>query len=509
MNSRSIFLFVIILVGIPVLLLVGQWSATDPKMAALAMVSVVVLFTFVILERSAWLLIPLTYYFVAPVTALPGGFALRDIAIGVVAIWLSIVWSVKHFELRVQFGWIEGVILLQYLFFAQAFVRNPAGLSILGSGTVGGRPYFEISIQLIMFIILSTQVVKMDKVQMAAKFLVVGGVGVAALQAIANIFPGVGAVVGKVYAVRGQVGAAASAGGGHSIGRKEYLQDLVKPLFSWILALTRPLGLVNIRRPFIVLCFIIVVLAALLSGFRSLILWMGMMYVAAAFIRHKIEDIIVASAAVILLLSGMVAGNGSLFDLPISVQRTLSFLPGEWDSLASDDAESSANWRFEMWELGLLTDEFIQNKLLGDGYGFSYEDLQYQAEIMTLEVVTPEMMQEHFMRAGDWHSGPVDTINRVGVFGLLALTFGMVVLARYAKKMIRLTEGTSYYVCTMFVGLQMIVYPFYFYLVIGAYQEALVMMTFTGGMLRLVENSMRRYGLDQELIHSVGSGSQS
>ena len=142
----------------------------------------------------------------------------------------------------------------------------------------------------------------------------------------------------------------------------------------------------------------------------------------------------------------------------------------------------------------MTTDKYIENKFLGDGFGFSMDDLKFRGQVMMREVVGSEEMQEHFMRSGDYHSGPIQTINRVGYFGLIFLTIGMVVFARYALKMIRRSEGTPYYTYAMFIGLPMIIYPFFFYLIIGGYQQAIAMMTFSGGMLRLIENSMDRYG---------------
>jgi amino acid transporter len=98
------------------------------------------------------------------------------------------------------------------------------------------------------------------------------------------------------------------------------------------------------------------------------------------------------------------------------------------------------------------------------------------------------------MRAGDYHSGPIQTINRVGYFGLIILTVGMIVFACYAVKIIRKAENTPYYVYAMFIGLPMVIYPFFFYLIIGSYAQAMSMMCFSGGMLRLIENSMDRFG---------------
>lgn len=503
MNQRGLILAAILVVMLPLALLLGQWSATDPVMAMSVAAGIIIFGVVVVMQRSIWLLIPLFYAFRFPLTLLPGGFALRDIVTGGVFAVMVLIWLVRRYEIRLRFGTLEMLLALQYACLFQAFVRNPAGFRVLGSETVGGRPYVEIALSLLVFVVLAAQVVDLKKTYLASKMFLLGGVGAAMLEIVSMLIPSLGYLIARVYQLGSSVGLrseqAIEAGvaevNQYSVGRKEYLSYLVKPLFAWLLAKTRPLGLMNLKRPFVVIGFVIVMLAAMLSGYRSLLIWIGMMYIAAAIIRRHKEDIAVACVAGILMMCILIGGNGQIFDLPLAAQRALSFLPGNWDPLAEGDAKSSAEWRYEMWHEVMTTDTYIENKWIGDGFGLSMDDLQFQARIQFGGgVVTPEMMQEHFMRSGDFHSGPIGTINRVGYFGLLMLTIGMIYFARYAVRVIRRTEGTPYYVCAMFIGLPMIVYPLFFYIVIGGYAPAIAIMTFTGGMLRLIENSMDRYG---------------
>ena len=503
MNQRHIILIGLFVVLLPLALMLGQWSATDPVMALSVSAGIIILAVIVIMQRSIWLLIPLFDAFRFPLSLLPGGFALRDVVTMGVFVVMLLIWMVKRFEIRTRFGLLEGMLLIQYACLSQAFLRNPVGLSIFGSNTVGGRPYVEIAIAALVYVVLSTQVVNLKKTASAAKMFLFGGIGAAGLEVIGTMFPSVGYQIGRVYRLGSSQGirtalaveAGVAQANQYSVGRREYLSYLVKPLFAWLLALTRPLGLINPKRPLIVLGFVIVMAAVLLSGFRSLLIWVGMMYIAAAIIRRRHIDIFVGLVAGIMLLSILVGGNRQIFELPLPMQRALSFLPGNWDPIAKGDAESSADWRYDMWKEVMTTDTYIENKYIGDGFGFSMDDLQFQAQIQfSGNVVTPEMMQEHFMRSGEYHSGPIQTINRVGYVGLLLLTIGMFVFARYAVKVIRRTEGTPYYIYAIFIGLPMVVYPFFFYLVIGGYQQAIGMMCFSGGILRLIENSMDRFG---------------
>ena len=96
------------------------------------------------------------------------------------------------------------------------------------------------------------------------------------------------------------------------------------------------------------------------------------------------------------------------------MQRTLSFLPGHWDSRAVKDATGSTEWRLEMWRDIPKGTQYISDKIMGDGFGFS------RAELSAMErqkFATGGMQQEDFMIIGAFHNGPLSAIRFVGVVG--------------------------------------------------------------------------------------------
>lgn len=496
MKNNFATTLLVILIMVPGVLIIGQFAATDQTSAILIGIVIVAGMVFFSLGKNAWLLLPLTAAFSHPVSGLPGGFALRDILIGAVTVFLFFRWLGKRFRVRFRFGALEFILLIQYLFVLQVYLRNPAGLAILGSDTVGGRPYIEITIAAFSFLILATQVVSLQMVKRASYFLLFGGLASAMIELFAALVPGVGIYIARVYriastgfVVAGLSGSTAGSGE-YSLQRRTYLFWVVKPLFGWLMAIARPLQVFNPLRPFMVIGFLIVIAAVFASGFRSLIVWCGFMYIAASFAHRKAIDIFVAAGIGISAIILAIGGNGQLFDLPMTAQRSLSFLPGEWDPVAKNDAKASTDWRLEMWEVVLTSDQYIENKTFGDGYTLNPDDLAFQERMQSTAVISDDMLQEHFMRSGDYHSGPIQTVNRVGYIGLIALTIGFVVFARSAWGTIRRAEGSEYFVPALFVGLPVLVYPFFFYLVIGGHAQALQLMCFHGGLLRLLDNSM-------------------
>ena len=59
MNQRHIILIGLFVVLLPLALMLGQWSATDPVMALSVSAGIIILAVIVIMQRSIWLLIPL------------------------------------------------------------------------------------------------------------------------------------------------------------------------------------------------------------------------------------------------------------------------------------------------------------------------------------------------------------------------------------------------------------------------------------------------------------------
>ncbi|MEO1858114.1 MAG: hypothetical protein ABGY95_12230 [Rubritalea sp.] len=493
MNTRLVGLFVIILFTIPAAILIGSWTATDPMMAAAALIGLVAMGALLALGKNIWMLIPAFYPFSEALVGAPLGFALRDIITIYVLVGLVMLWVVKRYKLGLQFSVKEGSLLAVYALLVFAFIRNPIGFAVFGSAKIGARPYIECFIALIVYGILSSQIVSMNKVRQSGLLWFLGGISSAVVQIVGSVSPSVGYYVSQVYQIRGGGalgGASASATADTGVGRLMYLKTLVRPLCAGLMAVTRPIGLLNPMKPYLFIGVSILVASALLSGFRSMLLWIAMMYIASAIVRRKKLDIVIAVASGLLVLSVLVAGNGSLFNLPISVQRSLSFIPGDWDYVATEDAEGSIEWRVEMWEIGMYTDEFIKNKIVGDGYGLTLDDMEYHGHIQTKPVVTHEDMQEFFMRSGDWHSGPVETIHRIGIVGLLVVTLSLIIFAKYAFRIMRKCENTGYYAPALFAGLPLLIYPFQYIFIYGTLLQAVTMMTMHGGMLRLIENSM-------------------
>jgi hypothetical protein len=138
---------------------------------------------------------------------------------------------------------------------------------------------------------------------------------------------------------------------------------------------------------------------------------------------------------ILWLLVGMMALGGiylvSFADkLPLSVQRTLSFLPINVDPLSKQSAESSTQWRVEMWNQVLP--QVPKHLFKGKGYVISADELFMVQEA---RVFGHAASHEGAALAGDYHNGLLSIIIPFGLYGVAAFFWLLIAGARFLYRM--------------------------------------------------------------------------
>jgi len=511
MNQRAIVLILLAIIGIPALILIGQWSATDPVYAGISALLVVGIFILFQLGSKCWLLIPFFAAWKGSLNILPGHFAPRDLAVGLVVAVLILIWAVRRFPLRVRFGKIEIILLILLAFVGQAFMRNPTGLSIFGGSRVGGRPYFEIAISVIAFLVLSIQVVDLKSVKQMIFASFAGAILSALYETIVSLIPRLAYASLRFYqgttiSLTASHYLGIGSGPGSGTGRRIYLAMFEKPLTSMALSFRSPMQLLQPRNFIFGFAVFAAGIGVLLSGFRGGIADIGLLVIAAAFLHRRSYELLILTVIGIPALAALVILQGSVFNLPLSAQRALSFLPGDWDSRATVEAEGSTEWRIEMWKLALTNDRYIRSKWLGDGFGFTMDELQYQQELK-MKGAHPSQVQDYYLVVGTYHSGPIETIKRIGYIGFLVLLIAFFVFAWEAKSLVNRSRGTPYFPYVMYVALPIMITPIKFVVIFGAFQPTVSWLLLSGGMLRIIETSLENWEQGQDAESSVEDGS--
>jgi hypothetical protein len=507
MSQRGILYLLLAIVGIPVLIQIGAWSATDPLYAGVSAIIVVGIIVLTQLGTRCWLLIPFFASFSGAMNILPGNFAPRDIAVGLVVVMLPALWVIRRFPLRVRLGNLEIALLAVLALVAQAYFRNPVGLSIFGSGVIGGRPYFEIAVSVVAFLILSVLVVDLKSIKMVVFANFFGSMAVSIYDAVLGFFPSLARYGAAIYlsgTTTSSLNEFISGGSDPSrgTGRLIFLKGFANPIMALVLSLRAPMQVLAPRNILFLGLAVFAVVCVLLSGFRSGVANLGFLGIAAFILHRKQMQLVFLTMVGAPLLAVFLVLQGTVIELPLAAQRALSFLPADWNSRAADAAKNSSEWRFLMWQEALTSDRYIRNKWIGDGFGFTAREMAYQQELLATGLGVVDQ-QEYFLLTGQYHSGPIETIKRIGYIGLVVLLVVMGVFLKEAVSMVNRTRGTPYFPYAMFIALPLLIHPFVFILVFGTFKSSLTTLLLGGGLLRLTKNSIESWKRHQEAAQSL------
>jgi hypothetical protein len=222
-----------------------------------------------------------------------------------------------------------------------------------------------------------------------------------------------------------------------------------------------------------------------LGGYRSLLLLVGavfiILFVIEGLLRSPIFPALLLTMA--LAFAALVPVSSKL---PLSVQRTLCFLPIKVDSMVRNDAEGSLQWRFHIWQA--LLPDLPKYIWLGKGYALNPTDM-YLMEQAALRGRAASF--EAALTNGDYHSGPLSTYVPLGSFGLLAFLIflgaslrALYLNYRYGNEALKtINRGLFAY----FLG-NMI----YFFFAFGALSSDLFKFTFSVGLSIALNNGICR-----------------
>ena len=136
---------------------------------------------------------------------------------------------------------------------------------------------------------------------------------------------------------------------------------------------------------------------------------------------------------------------GILKEMPFGIQRSLAIVSfAEVTREAKESAEESADWRKEMWAWAWDDREgYIMNRMWGDGFRLKVSDVKNESEMIYRGKIAFGDL-ELFARAGQWHSGPIECINRIGYVGLVLCSLLMlamlIVIFRACRALLGLKE---------------------------------------------------------------------
>lgn len=446
------------------------------------------------LRERIWILLPVLWALSGSLVFLPIPLSIKDMGVLYLFGAYLVMRALKVIRGRIRFDFIDIWMLVLVTWLAVAYFRNPVGTYAMGSDRVGGRPYFDVFIGILAYLILSHAVLPKQWQPRAPLIFALGNLFSSFIGTLTFMVPSTAIVIGKVYSGVNMLGLQTEnmqAQNEVAADRQAHLTPAGRDLIYVLGSYFRPLTLIT---PFYFWRFIatlVVLFVVMKAGSRSLLLEAALFMLVATYFRRGFGEAIGAVAIGVPLLAMVILLHGHLYTLPFSAQRALSILPGKWDDHAVQDARHSSEWRFEMWRNVLTTDGYINDRWLGDGFGFTRREFEIMRRIEDLKMADHAGSQESMMRAGMFHSGPLSTVRNVGLVGLVIYLVLMFLMARMAVRLIEKSRGTPLFPLALFVGVPWIYKIVIFVLVFGAFETALPEALLALGFFKMIQNTHR------------------
>ena len=317
------------------LLLLAVFTALAVGHGEFATVSIVVGGMLVVgltlmLGRDYWLLIP--FAFSADLPAIP--VAGRLVELGEAAIVVcSLVFFIRY-ALRQQTFTLFRLSHTAVLMFAAwamfIFWENPVWLTVASGELGGARFYAKIVMALAAFLIMANQRISQREAQWVLILTLIGTVLASAHDIASYFIPAFGGTA--AVAAYGLGGLLAADEGDSFYSWHQHISAVPSVIIILMLSRYRSREIFSLQKIWMPILFVVCAALVLLSGKRAAVAAVPIFAVAAAVMRKEYGYLTLwvggAAAAGMLL----VAGQGTLFHLPLTAQRSLSWLPGQWDS---------------------------------------------------------------------------------------------------------------------------------------------------------------------------------
>jgi hypothetical protein len=495
MNKNKIFLGVVMAAALLFAIVVGR-NVAENNFSRLGMYAGVAVLAIgaLGLKQNAWLLIPICSGLGGTIG---GGRLPASIAEMSVAFCFGLFVLFKALKVIPKFprlNWCDKLLICNLLYLATVFARNPVGVDFIRSNLIGGRPYFAILLACCGFWVLQHVTIKPKLAKLLPALMCFGSV-VNALSGLVGYFaPNLGYRMATLYSGFMSVGEInpLDMPNDNRVERHQYLAGFGVEVGRAVISYANIFKLIFFQNIFLSACFFASLVAILLSGFRSNLIGWLFAIALASYIRGGVRNIIPLVAAGLAGVVMIVVLQTAGLSVPLAAQRALSFIPISWDSRASVDAKGSVEWRVEMWRLALTSDRYIKNKFFGDGFGYDPSELRAWATKTSLRMGSTEGLQDYFMITGDYHSGPVSSVQFVGYVGLFLFTALLIANARYAWKIINMAKNTPLFPVALFFGIAAIYHPICFWLIFGGYGGDFIQAISTLGMLNLIDRSIKK-----------------
>jgi len=315
---------------------------------------------------------------------------------------------------------IKPLLALTGVVVTSAFLSGGFGLRLLGSNNYGGKSYFYFLAAVAGYFVLTSRRIPPQRAGFYVALFFLGG-----LTSILGILAGLDSArntyLWLLFPPSDSVNPAAFGGrlrGPEAMLRLSELGTAGLAIYCFLLARFGVRGVLDLQRPWLLLLLSLALFGGMLSGFRSFLLLFALLF-AVLFVLEGLHRTFYAPALLGLLLLGGVVVLPQADKLPMSVQRTLSFLPGKFDYLAQANAAATAEWRVEMWRQ--LLPEVPKSLLRCRGWNMDARDY-----FTSVEIGDSLDRFSGFKFVGSFHNGALSLLLPFGLYGAIAFVWFLV-----------------------------------------------------------------------------------
>ncbi len=313
------------------------------------------------------------------------------------------------------------LLVLALVVIGTALACGGFGVAALGSSTYGGKAYFHILAAIIGFFALSSVRLAQERAPLLVALFFLSGL----TALIPNAAYGAGPAFNFLFYFFPPEFAMEQAQADYAIMPGIFrIFGLVASslgLYCFLLARYGIKG--TLTHPIRLLLFLAAWLGCAFCGFRSILILFLLIFALQFWLERLFRTRLFPVLLAISLVSvALVLPNTR--HLPSVVQRTFSFLPIEIDDATRASAQSSLEWRFDIWEV--VIPQIPKYLWLGKGYSIDPADLNI-AGFGALRGNTAERA----ILAGDYHNGPLSVMIPLGFWGAAGLLCFWITTLRY------------------------------------------------------------------------------
>lgn len=388
-----------------------------------------IFFVFVVRDRC-WMIIPLTLSIEGNLNFLPLNFSIQELSI--ISVFIFIIYRMI-FGLNVSWRlgpasiWVPLTLLLCIIVYHWVESRD-IGIKLLGGSGWGGRKYFTVLIaSLGMVLLCSFPGISWSDLQKVPFLYFLGSFVDIVPDTLTTFVPATAPYIFRIYSGvnLSEYGAALQGNFGGEAGMYR-IGSLAKlgTAFSLVVLCYNPARVwLSPTKLWVIPTLLVALLLTAASGFRSYLVKLSLAGFAALYSTARSAAFLLAVTGFVAL-TGLVMLHGKVFDLPIAMQRALSFLPGDWDAKAVNDAEASSKWRGKMKSL-FYKEYFQKAPWFGLGYHYNANLAKTETDVyLAMAARRAESGDEYadvrrFIEMRQPHEGPIHALLVSGSLGAL------------------------------------------------------------------------------------------